>query len=196
MYNFSFLFYFFFTIFVVFFDDNVFRHKNDDDYVNNEDSFNVEAFVIDKILLQSLQIKDKHSRCYMYEKVKRDIFLQWWKSFIWAKKHTNQDKKKKRHLYWKDDKKSDIWNHFDEDVILEDEVSKIICKRCELVMKHSFIENETHTAKTHLSLKQCVKIAKIESLSQLTLIKSWKKIRDFICFCSQINRKINRNICH
>jgi hypothetical protein len=50
--------------------------EDDDDYVNNEDSFNVETFVIDKILLQSLQIKDKHSRCYMYEKVKRDIFLQ------------------------------------------------------------------------------------------------------------------------
>jgi hypothetical protein len=187
--------------------------EDDDDYTDNLELFNTQESIIDKTQLKTLQIKNKRSRCYMYEEIKRDIFLQWWKTFSWAKTHTNQDKKKEKHMYWENDKKSNIWKHFKKDVIVENDNSKIVCKRCELVLKHSFADFETHTTKMHLSSKQCVKIAKVEDLSQLTIVKSWKKIRRFdfsvrrlvkrlveiFFFCERlssrsISRKINKKI--
>ncbi len=55
-------------------------------------------------------------------------------------------------------------------------------KRCLLMFKHVIVENDINIAKTHLILKQCLKIAKVENLSQLTIIKSWKKIKYFVDF--------------
>ncbi len=96
--------------------------------------------------------------------------------------HLDQEEKKKKHLYWDEDKKFKIWDHFDEAIAMKDDTSKIVCKRCDLVLKHSFVENDINIAKTHLTFKQCLKIVKAENLSQLTIIKSWKKIRHFIIF--------------
>jgi hypothetical protein len=93
--------------------------EDDDDYTNNLELFNTQEFIVDKSQLKILQTKNKRSRCYMYEEIKRDIFLQWWKTFFWAKTHTNQDKEKEKHMYWKDDKKSNIWKHFEKDVIVK-----------------------------------------------------------------------------
>jgi hypothetical protein len=128
----------------------------------------------------------------MYEKVKRDIFLQWWKISSWPKTHTNQDKKKERHTYWENDKKFNIWKHFEKHVIVENNNSKIICKRCNFVLEYSFAENEIYTTKTHLSFKQCVKIAKVENFSLLTIKKICEKTHQIISYL-QISKKINKN---
>jgi hypothetical protein len=96
--------------------------------------------------------------------------------------HLDQKKKKKKHLYWDEDKKFKIWDHFDEVVAVRNDIFKIVCKRCNLVLKHLSVENDINIAKTHLKFKQCLKIVKAESLSQLTIIKNWKKIKHFIIF--------------
>jgi hypothetical protein len=114
------------------------------------------------------------------------MFLNWWKSIQWILTHLNQKEKKKKHLYWNENKKFKIWKHFDENVAIKNDIFKILCKRCELMLKHSFVESDINIAKTHLISKQCLKIAKAESLSQLTIVKSWKKIRHFVDF-SNVN---------
>jgi hypothetical protein len=110
------------------------------------------------------------------------MFLNWWKNIQWVLTHLNQEKKKKKHLYWNEDKKFKIWKHFDEDVAVRDDIFKILCKRCELMLRHSFVESDINIAKTHLISKTCRKIAKAENLSQLMIIKSWKKIKYFVNF--------------
>jgi hypothetical protein len=151
--------------------------ENDDDYIDNLNSFVIDESSIDKTSFDFLNIKNKRSRCYVYEKIKRDIFLTWWTTTNWTKTHTaDQDEKKKKHMYWESDKKSSMWKHFDETATIEDDISKIVCKRCEFVLEHSFTESDINIAKSHLNSKQCFKIAKTESLSQLTLMRNWKKI--------------------
>jgi hypothetical protein len=156
---------------------------DDDEYINNVKTFfTVESFVVEKSSSIFLQIKDKRSRCYLYEKSKREIFLNWWKNTQWVLTHLDQKKKKKKHLYWNEDKKFKIWKHFDEDVAVRNDIFKILCKRCLLMLKHSAVESDINIAKTHLISKQCLKIAKAKNLSQLTIIKSWKKIKHFVDF--------------
>jgi hypothetical protein len=49
---------------------------DDDEYINNvENSFNIEQFDVEKSFSFFLQIKDKRFRCYLYEKSKREMFL-------------------------------------------------------------------------------------------------------------------------
>jgi hypothetical protein len=91
-------------------------------------------------------------------------------------------KEKKNHLYWSEDKKFKIWKHFDEDVAMRNNIFKILCKRCKLMLRHSFVENDINIAKTHLISKTCRKIAKTKNLFQLTIIKSWKKKKYFVDF--------------
>jgi hypothetical protein len=50
--------------------------EDDDNYTNNLEFFNTQEFIVDKSQLKILQTKNKKSRCYMYEEIKRDIFLQ------------------------------------------------------------------------------------------------------------------------
>jgi hypothetical protein len=157
--------------------------NDDDEYINNvKTSLIVESFVVENSSSISLQIKNKRFRCYLYEKNKREMFLNWWKNIQWALTHLDQENKKKKHLYWDEDKKFKIWKHFDEDVAVRDDTFKILCKRCELMLKHSFTENDINIAKTHLTSKTCRKIAKANDLFQLTIIKSWKKIKYFVDF--------------
>ncbi len=154
--------------------------NDDDEYINNvKTSFIVESLIVENSSSIFLQIKDKRSRCHLYEKSKREMFLNWWKNIQWVLTHLNQEEKKKKHLYWDEDKKFKIWKHFDEDVAVKNDIFKILCKRCELMLRHSSVENDINIAKTHLISKTCRKIAKAESLSQLTIIKSWKKIKYF-----------------
>jgi hypothetical protein len=156
---------------------------NNDEYINNvKSSLIVESFVVEKLFSIFLQIKDKRSRCYLYEKNEREMFLNWWKNIQWMLTHLDQEEQKIKYLYWNEDKKFKIWKHFDEDVAVKNDIFKILCKRCELMLRHSFAESDINIAKTHLISKQCLKIAKIKNLSQLTIIKSWKKIKYFVDF--------------
>jgi hypothetical protein len=110
-------------------------------------------------------------------------------------------------MYWNNEKKTIIWEHFFEEATLDEDTSKIVCKRCHLILDHSFVENNTNTAKSHLSSKQCSETFKVSDLSQLTLIKTWKKmsltllqflIRLFLNKISEISIKINTifKCCH
>ncbi len=156
---------------------------DDDEYINNVKSFlNIKQFDVEKSSSLFLQIKDKQSRCYLYEKSKREMFLNWWKNIRWILTHLNQKEKKKKHLNWNENKKFKIWKHFDECVAVKNDILKILCKRCDLVLRHSFVEIDINIAKTHLIFKQCLKIVKAKSLFQLTIIKSWKKIKHFVTF--------------
>jgi hypothetical protein len=110
------------------------------------------------------------------------MFLNWWKNIRWILTHLNQKEKKKKHLNWNENKKFKIWKHFDECVAVKNDILKILCKRCDLVLRHSFVEIDINIAKTHLIFKQCLKIVKAKSLFQLTIIKSWKKIKHFVTF--------------
>ncbi len=154
--------------------------EDDDDYSDHVKNFSVVEHFIVESTSKFFIIKDRRSRCYIYEENKRDDFLKWWSASHWAKTHSDSDKKKKKQMYWDEDKKTTMWKHFDEDVIIEDDTSKIVCKRCALVLEHSFIDSETNTIKTHLNSKQCRKSAKVKSLSKLTLVKNWKKVNQVL----------------
>lgn len=130
-------------------------------------------------------IKNKRMRCNIYEEIKREFFLTWWKSSSWVISHADSEKKKKQ-IYWDDDKKFEMWNHFEKDATLQKDAFKIICKRCEIVLKHSATRSEINTTKAHLIFKQCVKVVKFEDFSQLILIKNWKKINVKSCFLYEI----------
>jgi hypothetical protein len=110
-------------------------------------------------------------------------------------------------MYWNNEKKIIIWEHFFEEATFDENTSKIVCKRCYLILNHSFVENDTNIAKSHLSSKQCSETFKISDLFQLTLIKTWKKmsfillrflIRLFLNKISEISIKINTifKCCH
>jgi hypothetical protein len=50
--------------------------NDDDEYINNvKTSFTVESFVVENSSSIFLQIKDKRSRCHLYEKSKQEMFL-------------------------------------------------------------------------------------------------------------------------
>ncbi len=60
----------------------LFVTNDDDEYINNvKTSFIVKSFVVEKSSSIFLQIKNKWSRCYLYEKNKRKMFLNWWKKY-------------------------------------------------------------------------------------------------------------------
>jgi hypothetical protein len=107
------------------------------------------------------------------------MFLTWWFTFKWASFHNNSNDKKKTRLHWKSEKKATIWKHFCEKTTVQDKTSKIICKRCQLILEHSAVENDINTIKIHLTSKQCSEIFKIDDLSQLTLTKIWKRVSWF-----------------
>ncbi len=50
------------------------------------------------------------------------------------------------------------------------------------MLRHLFVKSDINIAKTHLISKQCLKIAKTKNLSQLMIIKNWKKIKHFVDF--------------
>ncbi len=146
---------------VVFID--VKNHTNDNDNLFVDQSA--------KNQFDALSIQDKRHRYYVYEENKRDIFFTWWNAFKWASSNTNQDDKKNKRLYWNIDKKVAIEDHFMKETTVVNDTSKIICKRCHLILDHSYVENDINTTKLHLSSKQCSKKSKFNEFSQLTLTK-------------------------
>ncbi len=156
-----------------------FISNDDDKYINNVDN-NFNDNVVDDSS-DSLKIQDKRARCYIFEEVKRDIFLTWWITIKWALFHTNQnDNKKNKRLYWDNEKKTSVWEHFSKAAILENDTSKIVCKRCHFVLDHSFVNHDINTIKSHLSSKQCFETSKASDFFQLTLIKIWKRVSLFL----------------
>jgi hypothetical protein len=145
-----------------------------DNDTNDNDKLFVDQFENERF--DELTIQKKRHHCYLYEKSKRDIFFAWWSTSKWAVANTNQNNNKNKKLYWNNDKKAAIWKHFVENAIVEDNTSKIVCKRCHLMLNHSIIKNDINTTKLHLNSKQCFEKFKFNDLFQLTLKKTWKKV--------------------
>jgi hypothetical protein len=145
---------------------------------NDNDSLFIDQFENDRS--NDLLIQEKRHRCYVYEESKRDSFLIWWSASKWTLSHTNQDDSKNKRLHWDSDKKAAIWEHFVESATIAEDTSKIICKRCHLILDHSFLKHDINTIKLHLSSKQCFEKFKSNDLSQLILTKSWKKVSRLI----------------
>ncbi len=179
--------------------------NDDESYIDNVDENSIDIIVDERS--DSLKIQEKRIRCRIFEEIKRDDFLTWWITTKWALSHQNQKNKKIKRMYWNNEKKIIIWEHFFEEATFDENTSKIVCKRCYLILNHSFVENDTNIAKSHLSSKQCSETFKISDLFQLTLIKTWKKmsfillrflIRLFLNKISEISIKINTifKCCH
>ena len=92
----------------------------------------------------------------------------------------NLKKIKKKHFYWKIDKRAICWKHFDKKFSIENDISKIICRRCDIILKHFSFDNNINTASMHLKNRKYIEISKIQLFSQLTLKKIWNKIIIFL----------------
>lgn len=140
--------------------------------LDNEDT--PSSLLSQDIARNELEIDGKLVKCYMYDLIKRDIFINWWSKTHWAlTKIAN-----KKPIYWNAEKKVAIWTYFRECAIIEDGTSRIICQRCKILIAHSSLSNDTHTAKQHLKRKDCARTTEDSELSQLMTVKSWRKIRN------------------
>ena len=112
---------------------------------NNDDDFSLfskSSYVIiksaDESLINFFQLSDK--QCVLYSEanmIKIDLFWKWWDLTLFDMKLTHQ-----KQLIWENRSTSEesIWSHFQEEVNVMQEQSKILCKYCEKALIHSIIK--------------------------------------------------------
>ena len=160
----------------------------------------VSSFNDDLILSESsqsfdeLKIAEKVSkRCYFYHDDHRRSFLEWWsKIFFVVKKETTTDFKKRRYIHWDSQKIAKVEWHFHESAIVENDQSQVICKRCDDVLRHLALDNETETMSTHLKSQKCRKTSMITDQVQMSLQEKFRKKINLKNFVEVMSKKISK----
>jgi hypothetical protein len=135
-------------------------------YIMNEDYENVFSKSQTQV---NLKIMNKFIRCHVYEEEKKNEFLAWWKKTKWFRRNAKKFSKKQKKIHWKSNKKMNLWTHYVEKVVIIDEISKVICTKCTIILSHSVIETNNSIMIHHLSSKKCKKTFTFKELEQVIL---------------------------
>jgi hypothetical protein len=114
----------------------------------------------------------------LFEHHRKTEFESWWSKTRWAILDHERDARHRMSPNW-GVKRSGVWQFFHEGALMSTGEPKVICRRCEAILKHPAMRSEKHGQiggklgnghiTPHLSSKLCVEIAGRKGLSQLTL---------------------------
>lgn len=111
-----------------------------------------------------------HNECYKWSTNHVDAFETWWKETQWFQ--TNQANRKSV-PNWGSSKNAANWDHFEEGALRSTGEPKIICKRCDKVIAHTF-RIGTSAMSSHIQTAGCMKVAKGKGLKQPTVVEGFK----------------------
>jgi hypothetical protein len=115
-----------------------------------------------------LKILDKNVDCYVLKTKKKSQFVAWWTTTKWFYNNEEKSIRLRKKIRWKSKKKASQWKQFYEKTTIAENVSKVICRRCLVVLTHFFIDIENSIMITHLTSIKCLKIFKKKNLKKLS----------------------------
>jgi 4-hydroxy-3-methylbut-2-enyl diphosphate reductase IspH len=124
----------------------------------------------------SFKIMRHNIKCHVFESEKQNEFHSWWRDTIWYSSNEEKFAKYKKNIHWSFEKKTVHWKKYCETTSVSEEVSKIICKRCNIVLTYSSIESRNTIMLNHLSSNDCKKTSVFRDLKQLLLQMSYRAI--------------------
>jgi hypothetical protein len=115
-----------------------------------------------------LNILDKTVKCYVLETEKKSQFVIWWTTTKWSYNNEEKSIRLRKKIRWKSKKKASQWKQFYEKATVKENASKVICRRCFVVLNHSFIDIENSVMIKHLTSIKCLKTSKKKNLKKLS----------------------------
>jgi hypothetical protein len=116
-----------------------------------------------------LKSVNKIEKCYVFETKNEKEFVAWWTTIKWS--YNNEEKliKLRQKIRWNSKKKLFQWKQFYEKTTVTKNYSKVICQRCEVILKHFVIDVENSFMMKHLTSVKCKKTFKIKRLKKFSL---------------------------
>jgi hypothetical protein len=116
-----------------------------------------------------LKSVDKIEKCYVFKTKSEKEFVAWWTTIKWLYNNEEKSIKLRQKIRWNSKKKSSHWKQFYERATVTKDYSKVICQRCEVILKHFVIDVENSFMMKHLTSIKCKKTFKIKRLKKFSL---------------------------
>ena len=112
-------------------------------------------------------------RCYGFNPNTALSFINWHSGTSWAHQQNQITNSAKVVIRWGASRQAVGWGHFDEAADRFTGEPKLVCQRCDKVIKHPAI-NGTTGMDTHLKSKGCMGASKRRGLTQLDLTEGFR----------------------
>ncbi len=116
-----------------------------------------------------LKTLDKFVDCYVLKTKKKSKFIAWWTTIKWFYNNEEKSIRLRKKILWKSQKKAFHWKQYYKKAIITKNVSKVICRRCFVVLNHFFIDIENSVMYKHLTSINDLKTSKKKSLIKLSI---------------------------